>query len=147
MKTPAHAGRKVTTMTATSTMNTMTTSPPTDWSAVCPLDALPVEQGRAALLPDGSAVALFRLHTGEVHAVGNLDPFSGAPVICHGIVGDRDGVPVVTGPLGKETFELATGRCLDAENVRLPVHDVRLTGPVIEVSTRRNTVETLVGGG
>ncbi|MGI5351957.1 nitrite reductase small subunit NirD [Streptomyces sp. CA-250714] len=124
----------------------MTTSTSTDWSAVCPLDVLPVEQGRAALLPDGSAVALFRLHTGEVYAVGNLDPFSGAPVICHGIVGDRDGVPVVTGPLGKETFELATGRCLDDETARLPVHEVRLTGGVIEVSAPRNTVETLVGG-
>ncbi|WP_344562849.1 nitrite reductase small subunit NirD [Streptomyces axinellae] len=119
----------------------------TDWSAVCPLDALPVEQGRAALLPDGSAAALFQLHTGEVYAVGNLDPFSGAPVICHGIVGDRGGVPVVTGPLGKETFELATGRCLDDESVRLPVHEVRLTGGVIEVSARRNTVETPAGRG
>ncbi|WP_326690896.1 MULTISPECIES: nitrite reductase small subunit NirD [unclassified Streptomyces] len=131
-------------------MSTIAVSPissSTDWSAVCPLDALPVEQGRAALLPDGSAAALFRLYTGEVYAVGNLDPFSGAPVICHGIVGDREGVPVVTGPLGKEAFELATGRCLDDETVRLPVHEVRLTSGMIEVSARRNTVETLVGRG
>ncbi|MGP3975138.1 nitrite reductase small subunit NirD [Streptomyces sp. 8N114] len=130
----------------TTAMPTSPTTDRADWSAVCPLEVLPVEQGRAALLPDGSAVALFRLHTGEIYAVGNLDPFSGAPVICHGIVGDRNGVPVVTGPLGKETFELATGRCLDDEAVRLPVHEVRLTGRVIEVSAPRNTVETLVGG-
>ncbi|UNZ22072.1 nitrite reductase small subunit NirD [Streptomyces sp. 891-h] len=138
-------------MTTSSTAPADSTGPATgaadEWAAVCPLDALPVEQGRAALLPDGTAVALFRLHTGEIHAVGNLDPFSGAPVICHGIVGDRDGVPVVTGPLGKETFELATGRCLDDETVLLPVHEVRLTGRVIEVTARRNTVETLVGRG
>ncbi|MFI7241153.1 nitrite reductase small subunit NirD [Streptomyces qinglanensis] len=135
----------MTTMTPASAAPVDPADSTADWSAVCPLDVLPVEHGRAALLPDGSAVALFRLHTGEVYAVGNLDPFSGAPVICHGIVGDRDGVPVVTGPLGKEVFELATGRCLDDETARLPVHDVRLTGRVIEVSARRNTVETLVG--
>ncbi|WP_019359386.1 nitrite reductase small subunit NirD [Streptomyces sp. AA1529] len=108
-----------------------------DWAPLCPLDALPADQGRAALLPDGTGIALFRLHSGELHALGNLDPFSGAPVICHGIVGDRAGVPVVTGPLGKQTFELATGRCLEDDTVRLPTHDVRLSGHVIEVSTRR----------
>ncbi|NSC21259.1 nitrite reductase small subunit NirD [Streptomyces albus subsp. chlorinus] len=117
------------------------------WTPLCRLEALPVEQGRAALLPDGTAVALFRLRTGEVHALGNLDPFSGAPVICHGIVGDRDGVPVVTGPLGKETFALETGRCLDDPGVRLPVHRVRLTAGVIEVTPAGNTVETAAGRG
>ncbi|GAA2078772.1 nitrite reductase small subunit NirD [Streptomyces albiaxialis] len=117
------------------------------WTPVCALSDLPPEQGRAALLPDGTAVALFRLHDGGLYALGNLDPVSGAPVMCHGIVGDRGGVPVVTSPLGKEPFELATGRCLDGTTeARLPVHGVRLTGDgVIEVSPAGNAVETPVG--
>ena len=56
---------------------------------------------------------MFLLHDGSVHALGNIDPFYGAPVICHGIVGDRSGVPTVASPLGKQVFCLRTGRCLD----------------------------------
>ncbi|NGO74057.1 nitrite reductase small subunit NirD [Streptomyces sp. SB3404] len=117
------------------------------WTPVCALSDLPPEQGRAALLPDGTAVALFRRYDGTLHALGNLDPVHGAPVMCHGIVGDRGGVPVVTSPLGKEAFALETGRCLDGpEEARLPVHAVRITeGDVIEVSPAGNAAETRVG--
>ncbi|MFP5360393.1 MAG: nitrite reductase (NAD(P)H) small subunit, partial [Actinomycetes bacterium] len=44
---------------------------------VCDYDALCPELGVAALV-DGVQVALFRLADGSVHAVQNLDPFSGA---------------------------------------------------------------------
>ena len=119
----------------------------TSWTPVCVLSDVPPEQGRAALLPDGTAVALFRLDDGTLHALGNLDPVSGAPVMCHGIVGDRAGVPVVTSPLGKEPFALASGVCVDGTTeARLPVHAVRLTGgDVIEVSSSGNAGETPLG--
>lgn len=79
------------------------------------------EQGVAVLLPDGMSAALFWLHDGSLHAVGNVDPFYRAPVMCHGIVGDRAGVPTVASPLGKQVFCLRTGRCLDDPSVSLPV--------------------------
>lgn len=111
---------------------------------VIPLTALSTEQGVAALLPDGSPAAVFLLHDGTVHAVGNIDPFYGAPVICHGIVGDRSGVPTVASPLGKQVFCLRTGRCLDAPEVTLPVIGVTVGDGVIRLSTPGNANETAI---
>jgi nitrite reductase (NADH) small subunit len=107
-----------------------------------PLTALSPEQGAAVLLPDGTSAAVFLLHDGSVHAVGNIDPFFGAPVICHGIVGDRSGVPTVASPLGKQVFCLRTGRCLDSSEVTLPVFDVAVHDGVIRLSTPGNVGET-----
>lgn len=107
-----------------------------------PFAAIEPEQGAAVLLPDGTSAAVFLLHDGSVHAVGNLDPFYGAPVICHGIVGDRAGSPTVASPLGKQVFCLRTGRCLDDPAVSLPVFDTLVTDGVLRLSTPGNAGET-----
>ena len=104
--------------------------------------ALVREQGVAVLLPDGTSAALFLLHDGSVHAVGNIDPFYGAPVICHGIVGDRRGAPTVASPLGKQVFCLRTGRCLDDPALCLPVFDVAVDGELIHLSNAVHKPET-----
>ncbi len=67
----------------------MTLSPETGTRVrVCALSDLEVERGRAALF--GSVqIALFVLADGSVHAVSNLDPYSGAHVMSRGIVGTR----------------------------------------------------------
>ena len=44
-------------------------------------------------------VALFRAHEGTIHAIDNIDPFSGAAVLSRGIVGDRAGVATVASPV------------------------------------------------
>jgi nitrite reductase (NADH) small subunit len=110
--------------------------------AVLPLTALEPEQGAAVLLPDGTSAAVFLLHDGSVCAIGNLDPFYGAPVLCHGIVGDRAGTPTVASPLGKQVFCLRTGRCLDDPGVTLLVFGVRVDEGVIQLSTAVNVGET-----
>lgn len=78
-------------------------------------------RGRAAVLADGTEAALFRDGDGEVYAVGDRDPFSGADVIANGIMGSRDGAPVVASPLHKQEFDLRTGVRLDDPAVSLPV--------------------------
>ncbi|HEY1821490.1 MAG TPA: nitrite reductase (NAD(P)H) small subunit [Trebonia sp.] len=110
-----------------------------------PLALLSPEQGAAVLLPDGRSAAVFLLHDGSVHAVGNIDPFYGAPVMCHGIVGDRSGVPTVASPLGKQAFCLRTGRCLDSPEVTLPVFSALVSDGVIRLSTPGNAGEIPVG--
>ncbi|MGH3267041.1 MAG: nitrite reductase (NAD(P)H) small subunit [Trebonia sp.] len=110
-----------------------------------PLTALSPEQGAAVLCRDGSPAAVFLLHDGSVHALGNIDPFYGAPVICHGIVGDRCGVPTVASPLGKQAFCLRTGRCLDSPEVTLPVFGVQVGDGVIRLSTPGNADEMAMG--
>lgn len=94
---------------------------------VCALDDLVPGIGVCALV-EGRQVALFRLRDGAIHAVGNLDPFSGANVISRGLTGDLGGRKVVASPLYKQHFDLATGECLEAPEVRLPVYAVQVQG-------------------
>ncbi|MEV7726903.1 nitrite reductase large subunit NirB [Streptomyces sp. NPDC087917] len=88
-------------------------------------DALEPGRGRTVVLADGTEAAVFKDRAGTVYAVGNRDPFSGADVIANGIMGSRDGVPVVASPMHKQVFDLRTGVCLDDPEVSLPVLDVR----------------------
>ena len=85
----------------------------TEWERVCLLRDLLVERGAAALV-GGVQVALFRLPDDTVRGVQQRDPYSGANVMSRGIVGTRGGVPTVAGPMYKQVFDLATGRCLEA---------------------------------
>ncbi|KAA0960955.1 MULTISPECIES: nitrite reductase small subunit NirD [Microbacterium] len=91
------------------------TSPPTGRRVrVCALDDLEVERGRAALFGTRQ-IALFLLADGSVHAVSNLDPYSGANVMSRGIVGSRGEAPTLASPLHKQVFDLRTGACLDTQ--------------------------------
>jgi nitrite reductase (NADH) small subunit len=104
------------------------------WVPVCPLALLQPERGVAALLPGGMQAAVFRTYDGALHALSNLDPFSGAAVLSRGIVGDRGGVPTVASPMHKQAFALATGICLDDPQVRVPVFMVRERDGVVEIA-------------
>jgi nitrite reductase (NADH) small subunit len=97
------------------------------WFAVCPADALQPGRGVAALLPDGRQAALFRDRTGQVYAIGNVDPFTGAAVLSHGLLGSADDRPYVASPLLKQRFDLADGRCLDDEEVAVASYPVRVS--------------------
>jgi nitrite reductase (NADH) small subunit len=106
------------------------------WETVCLLDRLLPGRGAAALLAAGGEpvqVALFRMAEGTVHAIGNVDPFSGAAVLSRGIVGDRGGVPIVASPVFKQAFSLVTGQCLDDPEVRVPVYPVRVADGWLQV--------------
>ena len=110
------------------------------WTAVCGLDDIPLERGVAALVA-GEAVAVFRTHDGDVHALGNHDPFSDASVLARGIVGSRGDVPVVSSPMYKQAFDLRTGRCLDDDGVSVPSYDVAVVDGRVLVGRRRAVEE------
>ena len=97
------------------------------WTTACAYDHLIPGRGVGVLLDDGTQAALFRLDDGSVHAVGNVDPFSGAAVLSRGIVGDRAGRATVQSPLRKQAFALEVGSCLDDPRVSVPVYQVRVT--------------------
>ena len=105
-------------------------------TTVCGVDAVPREGGVAALV-DGVAVAVFRTYDGEVLAIGNIDPFSGASVLSRGIVGSRGDAPVVSSPMYKQAFDLRTGRCLDDEAVSVPSYDVAVVDGRVLVGAPR----------
>ncbi len=102
------------------------------WFDVLAADALTPGRGVAALV-DGRQIAIFLLSTGEVYAVDNRDPFSGANVMSRGIVGDRDGVPKVASPMYKQSFDLRTGHCLDDDSVGLTTYPVKISDGVVVV--------------
>jgi nitrite reductase (NADH) small subunit len=97
------------------------------WTMACDYDHLIAGRGVGVLLDDGSQAALFRLDDGSVHAIGNIDPFSGAAVMSRGIVGDRAGRAAVQSPIMKQAFALDDGRCLDDPRVSVPVYPARVT--------------------
>jgi nitrite reductase (NADH) small subunit len=116
-----------------------------EWQRVCLLRDLLVERGAAALV-GGVQVALFRLPDDTVRVVQQRDPYSGANVMSRGIVGTRGGVPTVAGPMYKQVFDLATGRCLEAAGY-VPVQGlapdlatwpVEVRDGVVHVATRPN---------
>lgn len=117
------------------------TLPDGDWTPVCPYGELIPGRGVAALLdPEGNQAAVFRTGDDELHAVGNLDPFTGAQVISRGLTGIRDGVQTIASPMLKHIFDLSTGKCVDGpagpQDVFLPVHPVRRAGGFVYVCTR-----------
>ncbi|MFF7153357.1 nitrite reductase small subunit NirD [Streptomyces sp. NPDC008139] len=94
------------------------------WVPVCAPGLVGPGRAVAVLLPDGSQAAVFRIRGGALHAIGNVDPFTGAGVLAHGLTGSLDGRPYVASPLLKQRFDLASGRCLDDDAVAVPVYPV-----------------------
>ncbi|ROS76587.1 nitrite reductase small subunit NirD [Cellulomonas sp. PhB143] len=118
-------------------------------SAVCRLEELVPERGSAALLEgaDGAPVqvALFRLLDGTVHAVQQLDPYSGAQVMSRGIVGTRGDEPTVAAPVYKQVFALRTGECLEAGG-RTPRPGLGVHLATFPVEVRDGVVHVGAGG-
>ena len=105
------------------------------WVNVCGYQVLQPERGVCALV-DGRQVALFRTFDGELFAVGNRDPFSGAQVLSRGIVGTRAGEPSVASPMHKQVFSLVTGMCMDDPAVAVPTYPIRILDGTVEVDVR-----------
>jgi nitrite reductase (NADH) small subunit len=103
------------------------------WIDVCALDEIVPDTAVCALV-DGRQIAIVRVGEEDVYAVSNFDPFSRAFVLARGIVGDKGGVPKIASPIYKQSFELATGRCLDDPAVQIPVYGVRVRAGRVEVS-------------
>ena len=103
------------------------------WTTVCDLDALLPDVGVRALVGD-TQVAVFRLSRPDgVFAIDAFDPFSGAPVLSRGIVGDLKGQLVVASPIYKQHFNLHTGQCLEDEAVAVRTFPVRVVHGHVQV--------------
>jgi nitrite reductase (NADH) small subunit len=99
------------------------------WEAVCDRRDLVAGAG-VCVLVGSEQVALFYLPEEDrtLYALSNRDPIGLANVLSRGILGDIDGQLVVASPLYKQHFNLATGACLEDDEVRIPVYVARLDG-------------------
>ncbi|MDX3078351.1 nitrite reductase small subunit NirD [Streptomyces sp. NPDC088354] len=88
----------------------------TAWTPACAYEDLIPGRGVAVLTTGGEQVALFRDRAGELYAVDNRDPFSGAHVLSRGILGSRGDAPTLASPMYKQVFDLRDGRCLDEDH-------------------------------
>ncbi|HEX9765838.1 MAG TPA: nitrite reductase small subunit NirD [Nitriliruptorales bacterium] len=102
------------------------------WVAACPLEQIARDTGVCARV-GGQQVAVFRLRDGRLFALHNRDPLSGVNVLSRGIVGDVAGTDVVASPLHKQRFDLATGRCLDADGVAVATYPVAVRDGIVHV--------------
>jgi nitrite reductase (NADH) small subunit len=101
-----------------------TTAMSADMVPICPVAALAVDRGAAALLPDGTQIGVFLLEDGSVHAVQQHDPYSGTNILSRGLVGSHlipgeggvEGVivPTLSSPMYKQVWNLDTGDVIDA---------------------------------
>jgi nitrite reductase (NADH) small subunit len=108
-------------------------APVLTWHSVCGYGDLMPGRGACALI-GSEQIALFRLGTGEVYAVGNFDPYGRAFVISRGLTGSRGDIPTVASPLYKHVFDLTTGECLDQPGGEgLTAYPVRISAGTVEV--------------
>lgn len=103
------------------------------WRVVCPVERMIPGRGVAARVA-GTQVAVFLLADGEVLAVDNHDPCSGADVLSRGLIGDVLGEPTVASPIYKQRFELRTGRCIEDKTVSIGTWPARIRHGCIEVA-------------
>jgi nitrite reductase/ring-hydroxylating ferredoxin subunit len=94
------------------------------WTAVGRYADLVPGRGMAAVV-EGAQIAVFRTAAGELYAVGNQDPISGAYVICDAATGARQGAPVITPPHCEHVYDLRSGTCLGDAAIALPTYPVR----------------------
>ena len=107
--------------------------PSKTWTTVCELSALLPDVGVRALVGEDQ-VAVFRLSgRDEVFAIDAFDPFSNAPVLSRGIVGDLKGRLVVASPIYKQHFDLKTGQCLEDESIAVHTFAVRVVDGKVQV--------------
>lgn len=100
---------------------------------ICSVSDLIPSTGICALV-DGEQVAIF-YESGELYALANYDPFSDANVISRGIVGDVKGKPMVSSPVYKQHFCLATGVCLEDDSVALKTYAVSAVDGVVYIAS------------
>ncbi|MDQ0634829.1 nitrite reductase (NADH) small subunit [Arthrobacter pascens] len=119
-------------MTATLELGELATGTATGWHRVCALEELELAWGEAALI-GGRQVALLRTGPGEVYAVAQEDPATGAHVMARGIIGSRGSRPTIASPLHKEVYDLETGECFGTAGLSLDTFKTRISDGYIEV--------------
>lgn len=108
---------------------------------ICRLHDIIPETGVCALI-DGKQIAVFRTKQNDLFAIDNYDPFSQANVLSRGLIGGTtivndagadEEVLYVASPIYKQRFNLATGQCLDDDNISLGAYQVALRDDTVMV--------------
>ncbi len=97
-----------------------------NWIDVCSENDLQPDSGVCALVK-GKQVAIFYMpKDNAVYAINNFDPFGKANVLSRGLIGDLNGVPMVSSPLYKQHFDLRTGDCLEDDSMSIEAYHAKI---------------------
>ena len=113
---------------------TITSTLTGSWTDVCGIDQLIPDRGVAAMV-DGCQVAIFALGDGEVYAIDNRDPWSGANIMSRGIVGSIGGRVVVAAPMYKQHVDLETGEGVEQPHISVRTWPVRVENGRIQIGS------------
>jgi len=107
------------------------------WFDICSIDDILPSMGRCALFNE-QQVAIFRVvntrGVEQLYAIDNFCPFSESNTLSRGLTGSITNKIVVASPLYKQHFDLATGVCLEDENVSVNTYPVRLNGSTVQLA-------------
>ncbi len=93
------------------------------WVDACSSTDLPVTGGVAAIIDDRQ-IAIFRVDN-KVFATSNFDPVGKANVMSRGIIGSIGEELVITSPLYKQHYSLASGQCVENSDLAIKTYPVR----------------------
>jgi nitrite reductase (NADH) small subunit len=106
------------------------------WCDLCGLDDLVENSGICALV-NSQQIAIFTVKVkGErqIFAISNWDPVGKANVLYRGLLGSVGEEIVVASPLYKEHYSLATGRCLERDDVSVITYKIRREGDRLQIA-------------
>jgi len=96
-----------------------------NWIDICERHQLAPDTGICALVDNRQIAVFLERKSNGLYAIGNYDPIGRANVLSRGLLGDKGGTLVVASPLYKQHFDLKTGRCLEDEEISVPVYQIR----------------------
>ncbi|MFK0572622.1 nitrite reductase small subunit NirD [Endozoicomonas sp.] len=103
------------------------------WNTVCSLHDILPGTGVCAQLKTAH-VAIFRPEKNDqLFALSNIDPLSGSSVMSRGLIGDKNGEFYLASPLLKQRYLLASGQCLDNDDLKLTTFEVRVQGDKVQI--------------
>ncbi len=104
------------------------------WIDICSVNDLQADSGICALV-NNKQIAIFYMPAEQaIYAINNYDPFGKANVLSRGLIGDINGIPMVSSPLHRQHFDLQTGICLEDEKVSVEAYAIRIEKDRVEVS-------------
>lgn len=105
------------------------------YDCVCQVDEILPDTGVCARIGERH-VAVFRVGGERFYAIDNVDPKSGASVLARGLIGSAGERVVVASPLYKNRFDLRSGECLDAPELSVRAHAVKVDAGRVYVALR-----------
>jgi nitrite reductase (NADH) small subunit len=105
-----------------------------EWIKIGCINDLQADSGICALVGKTQVAVFYMPKENKVYAINNYDPFSQASVLSRGLIGDINGIPMVSSPIYKQHFNLETGQCFEDDAISVESYQIRIENGCVEVS-------------